>query len=184
MMKRRAAQARESVKKRKASGEPPRSPSQASLKTADMSGLRLLEQRLSHLNLKTVEMLGDGNCQFRSFSSQLYRTPDHHLHVRASAVAQLREKRHLYSMFFDGDADMDRYIAQMAKPMTWGDEITMKAVADRFGVVIHVITSTDDYWSLVYQPDQKLVDKHLFVSYISPVHYNSVYHRDEEVRNK
>ena len=49
-------------------------------------GKALLNQRLEFLELRAVEMLGDGNCQFRSFSSELFRTQEHHLYVRLIAI--------------------------------------------------------------------------------------------------
>ena len=59
----------------------------------------LLKQRLDFLNLKTVVMAGDGNCQFRSFSYELFGTQNYHAFVRAQAVAHMKSNKHTYSSF-------------------------------------------------------------------------------------
>ena len=38
----------------------------------------VLERRLNKMNLETVQMEDDGNCQFRALSFNLFGTPDHH----------------------------------------------------------------------------------------------------------
>eukprot|EP00961_Rhodomonas_salina_P170057 2291809-Rhodomonas_salina.2 len=37
-------------------------------------GMKLLDQRLALLKLRQIQMEDDGNCQFRSFSSELFGT--------------------------------------------------------------------------------------------------------------
>jgi hypothetical protein len=51
-----------------------------------VEGMKLLKQRLDFLKLAVVEMEGDGNCQFRAFSNELFGTQDFHLAVRASEL--------------------------------------------------------------------------------------------------
>ena len=46
-------------------------------------------------------------------------------------------------------------------------------VADAFSVVVHVVTSTDENWHLVYAP-RALTARACFLSYVHPVHYNVV----------
>eukprot|EP00249_Psilotum_nudum_P016480 c25844_g2_i1 orf=368-1132(+) len=61
--------------------------------TADRQ--RLLN-RLKFCGLSERKMDGDGNCQFRAFSDQLYRTSDHHQNVREKVVEQLKLHPDLY----------------------------------------------------------------------------------------
>jgi len=49
---------------------------------------------LSSFRLKLYELVehkvkGDGNCQFRALSDQLYQTPDHHEFVREQIISQV-----------------------------------------------------------------------------------------------
>ena len=62
-------------------------------------GKALLSQRLEFLGLQTIEMLGDGNCQFRSFSSELFGTQDHHLYVRSIAIKWMMFHKEDFSFF-------------------------------------------------------------------------------------
>ncbi|KAG7960438.1 hypothetical protein I3843_10G123700 [Carya illinoinensis] len=39
---------------------------------------------------------GDGNCQFRALSDQLYSTPDNHQFVRQKVVNRLRSHPEIY----------------------------------------------------------------------------------------
>ena len=66
-------------------------------------------------------------------------------------------------------------MAGMQTDRTWGDELTLRAAADAFGCVVHVITSTTENWHLVYQPEKpREPPKSLFLTYVSPVHYNTI----------
>lgn len=44
---------------------------------------------------------------------------------------------------------------------------------------MHVVTSTEDNWYLTYEPEQRKCPKQVFISYIAPIHYNSVITMDE-----
>ena len=69
----------------------------------------------------------------------------------------------------------DKYIRSMSRPRTWGDQLTLRAVCDAFGVVIHLITTEQEHWHEVYQPQQpKPPFRHVFLAYISPIHYNAL----------
>jgi hypothetical protein len=57
----------------------------------------------------------------------------------------------------------------------WGDELTLRALCDAFGVNIHVITTAKENWHLRYEPTVEANHRrHLFLAYISPIHYNSL----------
>ncbi|XP_040861794.1 OVARIAN TUMOR DOMAIN-containing deubiquitinating enzyme 9 isoform X1 [Glycine max] len=57
---------------------------------------RLLD-RLQLYDLIECKVQGDGNCQFRSLSDQLYRSPDHHKFVREQIIQQLKYYPDLYA---------------------------------------------------------------------------------------
>ena len=40
------------------------------------------------------------------------------------------ERREDYSFFVGDDADFDAYLAKMARPRTWGDELSLRAACD------------------------------------------------------
>jgi len=124
--------------------------------SADRSRLVL---RLQHYGLLEREVRGDGNCQvrrgllrgvraascrasrphaqFRAVSDQLYRSEAHHAEVRSIAADRLRRHPALYSAFV-AEVEFDTYVARMARDGTWGDNVTLKAIADHFGAEVRL----------------------------------------------
>eukprot|EP00746_Dinoflagellata_sp_MGD_P011540 gnl/MRDRNA2_/MRDRNA2_124256_c0_seq1.p1 gnl/MRDRNA2_/MRDRNA2_124256_c0~~gnl/MRDRNA2_/MRDRNA2_124256_c0_seq1.p1 ORF type:complete len:264 (-),score=49.89 gnl/MRDRNA2_/MRDRNA2_124256_c0_seq1:51-842(-) len=137
-------------------------------------GMELLKQRATNFHLRINEMEGDGNCQFRSVSHQLFQTQDFHLYVRHCAIAWLAANAVEFEPFFGGDHEWKQYLKQMSCSRTWGDEITLRALASAFQARLHVLTSTKENWYLTYEPDKLDCPKEVFITYISPIHYNSL----------
>jgi len=103
-----------------------------------------LSRRLARLELETVAVSGDGNCQFRSMARQVLADDGRHAELRALAVDQVRARRDDFEGFLG--QGFDEYCDAMARPGTWGDEITLRALSDALGVVVHVITSEAKNW--------------------------------------
>ncbi|CDJ57788.1 OTU-like cysteine protease domain-containing protein, putative [Eimeria maxima] len=143
----------------------------------EANSVDLLEQRLSFLGCRTVTSVGDGNCQFRSCSLNLFGSEGFHGFVRREAVAQMRRQRAVYGVFFETPQLLECYLRDMSRSGTWGDELSLRAIADAFCCSIHLITSTPSSWYLRYDPEndgRKMQPKrHLFLTYISPIHYNA-----------
>lgn len=139
------------------------------------AGLKLLRERLAFCELKEARMGDDGNCQFRALSYQLFGTQEHHAYVRERACAQLLKARDDFEIFFEA-GEFEPWVRSMQESKKWGDELTLRAAADTFRCIIHVITSTPGTggWHLVYTPGAGVPVRRLFVTYISPIHYNSI----------
>ncbi|XWS56411.1 hypothetical protein CRYUN_Cryun09bG0083200 [Craigia yunnanensis] len=102
---------------------------------------RLLD-RLQLYGLVENMVQGDGNCQFRSLSDQLYHSQDHHRFVRQQVVSQLESNPEMYEAYVPmayGD-----YLKKMKENGEWGDYVTLQAAADAYGVKIFVLTSFKD----------------------------------------
>uniref|UniRef100_A0A0D3FVF2 OTU domain-containing protein n=1 Tax=Oryza barthii TaxID=65489 RepID=A0A0D3FVF2_9ORYZ len=93
---------------------------------ATMDHHRLLD-RLNVYGLYEVRVSGDGNCQFRALSDQLYRSPDYHKHVRKEIVKQVQQIT--FWNYRSGE---------------WGDHVTLQAAADKFAAKICLLTSFRD----------------------------------------
>eukprot|EP01012_Entosiphon_sulcatum_P005830 TRINITY_DN12682_c0_g1_i1.p1 TRINITY_DN12682_c0_g1~~TRINITY_DN12682_c0_g1_i1.p1 ORF type:complete len:576 (-),score=62.60 TRINITY_DN12682_c0_g1_i1:40-1767(-) len=165
-------------------------------------GRRLLTKRVRRLHLQEVIMEDDGNCLFRAVSHQLFGSQAFHLLVRQRVVDQLQGPRcEEYLVFFDGDDEFDEYVQSMGQEGTWGDEICLTAIANAFRVVIYVLLSTPGNPYLRYVPGCNAAtlgktatrragstvlasgpeaervakaSKKIFLSYLSPIHYNSL----------
>ncbi|KAL5980010.1 OVARIAN TUMOR DOMAIN-containing deubiquitinating enzyme 12 [Asimina triloba] len=85
--------------------------------------------RLNVYGLYEVKVSGDGNCQFRAISDQMYRSPEHHKHVRKEIVKQLKDSRSLYEGYVP--MKYKKYYKKMAKSGEWGDHVTLQAAADK-----------------------------------------------------
>jgi hypothetical protein len=139
----------------------------------------VLHARLGLLGMRMITIAGDGNCQFRAVSLQLYGSEAHHALVRHRALEYIRERRAEFACFYAGVAAFERYLTLMSRDRSWGDELTLRAITNAFGVSIHVVTSTEANWHLTYTPDRDggseatAGRKHLFLAYVAPVHYNA-----------
>lgn len=132
-----------------------------------------LEQRLDKLKLDMFIMGSDGACQFRSISYGLFGTEAYHKAVRRKAVQYLREHQSDFEAFL-GD-DFDGWLSEMCQNESWGDELTLRAVCEAYGIVINVITSDQQHWFMRYEPQaQPKKAFEVFVTYIAPIHYNAV----------
>ncbi|PON46304.1 OTU domain containing protein [Parasponia andersonii] len=112
------------------------------LSDATLDHHRLL-QRLNLYGLHEVKVSGDGNCQFRALSDQMYRSPDHHKHVRKEIVKQACILKHFRSLY-DGYVPMKykRYYKKMAKLGEWGDHVTLQAAADKTFASLQMLQSS------------------------------------------
>ena len=130
----------------------------------------VLTRRLQRLGLRERKCKDDGHCQFRALAAELFGDSSRHAYVRRRAVEELRRRADEFRVFVDGD--WEAFLAALAKD-AWGDELSLQAVADAFSVVVHVVTSTEENWHLVYAP-RALTARACFLSYVHPVHYNVV----------
>ena len=131
-----------------------------------------LSQRLLHLGLSLDVQAGDGNCQFRALAKQIFGDPEKHDIVRRRAVGYIANHRARFEPYL-GKQYLDKYLAEMAKLGTWGDELTLRAASESFECMISVITSERMNWFVRYIPD-KSVRGEVFLAYSSPVHYNAI----------
>ncbi|CAI9097988.1 OLC1v1034525C1 [Oldenlandia corymbosa var. corymbosa] len=98
--------------------------------------------RLQLYDLIENKVDGDGNCQFRALSDQIYRTQEHHEFVRQQVVGQLEANPEMYEGYVP--MEYSEYLSRMSKSGEWGDHVTLQAAADSYGMKIFVITSYRD----------------------------------------
>ena len=84
---------------------------------------------------------GDGNCQFRALSDQLFRDGGaNHEEVRSSVIERLLSSPDDYAPYC-APMSIENHAQRMSKPGEWGDHITLQAASDAYGVEINVLTS-------------------------------------------
>tara|TARA_B100000519_G_scaffold133079_1_gene115026 strand:- start:115 stop:1860 length:1746 start_codon:yes stop_codon:yes gene_type:complete len=142
---------------------------------------RLLE-KLKERGLREVQVLGDGNCQFRALSEQLYGNEARHKEIRARVVEHLRDNETKYAGFVEGT--YKEYVDKMSRDRSWGDDKTLQVFANIHFLRIEIYTDYD------YEDEKKWIPKILprgddgeeleflstiQLSFYSEWHYNSVH---------
>ncbi|XP_061368773.1 OVARIAN TUMOR DOMAIN-containing deubiquitinating enzyme 12-like [Gastrolobium bilobum] len=133
---------------------------------------RLLD-RLQLYDFVEHKVQGDGNCQFRALSDQLYNTPDHHMFVRRQVGDQLKSHPEIYEGYVP--MEYGEYLEKMSKSGEWGDHVTLQAAADLYGARIFVMTSFKDTCCIEILPHFEKPKGVIFLSFWAEVHYNSIY---------
>ncbi|PRW45646.1 OTU domain-containing protein isoform X1 [Chlorella sorokiniana] len=139
---------------------------------------RRLDERLTLFCLVERKVKGDGNCQFRALSDQLFRTPRLHGFVRECVVQQLRRCPEAYQDYVL-DSSYEHYCSEMARPGTWGDNVTLQAAADYFGVRVGIISSFAENYLIEVEPRERKSSRVLWLAFWAEVHYNSLYPESE-----
>jgi len=112
-------------------------------------------------NLKVSNFISkDGNCMFRAMAYHLTSSQANHMEVRMKALHWLQCNPDILLAFAaqgDGHLSAAAYLANMAKPGTWGDEIMLMAIAKAYNVSIMVFSGIDpltgDQHATVYPHD-------------------------------
>jgi hypothetical protein len=113
----------------------------------------ILQRRMQLLGLREKhEIAADGNCQFASVCSQLFNDPNEHPKLRLIVSSWLKKNANFklpngctLQDFLETDRwpTWEAYAETMARDGTWGDQITLLAVAEIFKVRIVVISSVE-----------------------------------------
>ena len=134
-----------------------------------------LKLRLEQLGLEEKEVIGDGACQFRSLTDQLYGTEHDHGKVRSQVIQELKSHPDRYSGHVQGG--LDDYITSMSLSDTWGDHTTLQAVANAYGTSIVIVSDfSGDEWFIIVEPGEgvdRSGDDPLCICFYAECHYNS-----------
>lgn len=119
-----------------------------------------------HVVLRTVFNLKaslyinkDGNCMFRAIAYHLYGDQHAHMEVRRSALDWLQHNPGILAFAAQGEGHFSAsaYLANMANPGEWGDEIMLIAIAQAYNASIMVFsainTDTQEFNATVYPHD-------------------------------
>lgn len=132
-------------------------------------------------NLKVSMLIKkDGNCLFRAMAHHLYGNQSLHIEVRRSAIEWLEHNPGLLKFAAQGEGHFSAsaYLANMAKPGEWGDEIMLMAISQAYHASIMVFfgqdASTSGFNSTVYPHDAP--GPHYGLMHISKMqHYELLY---------
>ncbi len=158
--------------------------------TAD-SLMSVLTTRLAQIGLIPVNVVGDGNCFFRSVSYQLYHTETHHAQIRALAI------QHLINCpehFIESNTCHSwlQYLQNMSRLGTWADHIIIQAVANSNNLRIHITESAPNFSestvvnSIYYanEPGGNMRPRSIYIGHLDEIHYVSTTPIDQSVSQK
>ena len=93
---------------------------------------------------RPVNIVGDGNCFFRTVSHQLYGTEDRHAQIRALAIQHLINcPEHFVE--YNTDQSWLHYLQNMSRLGTWADHIIIQSVANINNLRIHITESAPNF---------------------------------------
>jgi len=85
------------------------------------------------------EQARDGNCLFRSFSDQLYGTPEHHALVRDRCSQYIASERNYFEQFVT--EPFDEFLARMRRQGEWGDDVEIEALSEIYDCRVEIYAS-------------------------------------------
>ena len=138
-------------------------------------------------NLQAVETLGDGNCQFRAVARLiLLRNPEHHhtlaeremrlaARLRAQAVLYMGQNQGLFEEFLERNIypDFNTYLEYMSQDATWGDNLTLRALAALNGPIQLYLASGQLYAEGSF-PSQRSEHSTMRLLFHPETHYDAI----------
>ncbi|KAI6710608.1 hypothetical protein JHW43_006831 [Diplocarpon mali] len=115
--------------------------------------------QLQALGLKTHDIIGDGNCQPRSLSDQIYGDQTHHLEIRAKIIEEMRRNKRDYEVFCLPEPranpvrssrkmaatiavapvlNFDQHLLKLSRPGEWLDHPQLAAFAKAYNMDVTV----------------------------------------------
>mmetsp|Transcript_17523 Transcript_17523/g.53416 ORF Transcript_17523/g.53416 Transcript_17523/m.53416 type:complete len:401 (+) Transcript_17523:1-1203(+) len=70
--------------------------------------------------------------------------------------------------------DVDAYLTAMARNTSWGDATTLQACADVFRVRIFLVTTFDEQFELIVEPEHEPAVREIWVGFYAEMHYISL----------
>ena len=131
------------------------------------------------LEFSTVQVRGDGNCQFRAIALALFGDEENHPRVRADVVDNMRnhplDVEWLAAL---GDISPERwtwYCDTMSRDKEWGDDVTLGAAACAFNVAFVIQNVPNDTQFLLADERLGAMDRTtrlVYLEYTQDAHYN------------
>ncbi len=141
--------------------------------------LAVLTTRLARIGRIPVNIVGDGNCFFRSISHQLYGTEEHHPQIRALAIQHLINcPEHFVE--YNTHQSWLQYLNNMSTLGTWADHIIIQVVANANSLPINITESAPNFSesttvSSIYSNHETMRTnvRNIYIGHLGELHYVS-----------
>jgi len=148
-----------------------------------------IDARLAAIGRRRVSVPGDGNCLFHALAHCVRADPacttalspvlgDSPAALRVSLVDYVvthNERLRFDEYLCDGEA-LWQWATRMRQPGCWGDQLVLKAAADKYGVSLTLITSVkgdDRATNIVHQPGERRRLRPWYLAYRCGNHYDA-----------
>lgn len=119
------------------------------------------------------EQAQDGNCLFRSFSDQVYGTPEHHVLLREKCSSYIALERNYFEQFIA--EPFTDFITRIQREGEWGDDVEIEALSEIFDCRVEIYAS---YSHMLMRTLHETCDakwqKPVRLQYVGHSHYNSL----------
>ena len=142
-----------------------------------------MDRQLSANKMKSIDVIEDGNCLFRSLSVCLYNTENEHIKLRQSVIDHIvqlaADGKTLPSVSMDvADSSVRQQLAKLRLPGTWVGEDIILTAATFLQRPIHIYNyaSKGNSTPLIYSPPASQVTSlsQICLAYYLPGHYRAV----------
>jgi hypothetical protein len=115
-----------------------------------------LKPQFDVINMIPGNVPADGNCLFHAAAKGLNHVEGHQIYdhsmLRAEAVNYIESHREEFRSFLHGE-EIEKYIAKMRRPGTWGDNLVLAALAKALNTTISVYQNTTTNQVLEFAPN-------------------------------
>lgn len=119
------------------------------------------------------EQARDGNCLFRSFSDQLYGTPEHHALVRERCSKYIESERNYFEQFVT--EPFDEFLARMQREGEWGDDVEIEALSEIYDCRVEIYASySHSLMRTFHEACDATWPNPIRLQYEGAAHYNSL----------
>ena len=140
---------------------------------SDKTEIVKFKKMLAELGLEIEEVVGDGNCLFRSFASQHCGDFERHEEYRQTACDYLSSHSQDFTNFQINaeEQSFDDYVEEMRKDACWGSHLELTALCLAYNVSAIVFQPDGVHLELgMAEPSQETV----LLSFHDQEHFNSV----------
>lgn len=116
---------------------------------------------------------GDGNCLFRSFSDQLYGSPDYHALLRDKCATYIASEKNYFAQFVS--EPFDKFLARIQQAGECGDDIEIEALSEIYDCRIEIYDSyTHSLMRTFHEACAAQWPQPIRLLYEGRAHYNSL----------
>jgi hypothetical protein len=124
---------------------------------------------------RSVSILADGNCQFRSISYCLYKTENEYSIIKSNIIKYIVENKDLFSNYIY-DMTFEEYIENISEENEWGNEVTLLAASLCLEIEINVYDKESNKKISTYNElPVDNIDKKIYLYYDNLIqHYEAI----------